>query len=131
MGEISAESKAGFEALTPRERECLRLVARHHQSKEIARLLNISKSTVDKHIDRARERIGAADRRAAALALARGSDLVATVPEAHTAGLRDGLVSFPLPAPTQPFTVSMLWHPRLDADPAHRWLRGCLREVCG
>jgi DNA-binding CsgD family transcriptional regulator len=54
--------------LTPRERECLRLVARHQQSKEIARLLNISKSTVDKHIDRARERIGAADRRTAALA---------------------------------------------------------------
>jgi len=26
--------------------------------------------------------------------------------------------------------VSMLWHPRLDADLAHRWLRGCLREVC-
>jgi hypothetical protein len=44
------------------------LVARHRQSKEIARLLNISKSTVDKHIDRARERIGAADRRTAALA---------------------------------------------------------------
>jgi DNA-binding transcriptional LysR family regulator len=68
---------------------------------------------------------------AAALALARGTDLVATVPEAHTAGLRDGMVGFPIPAPTQSFTVSMLWHPRLDADPAHRWLRGCLREVCG
>jgi hypothetical protein len=24
----------------------------------------------------------------------------------------------------------MLWHPRMDADPAHRWLRECLREVC-
>ncbi|MBX3480334.1 MAG: helix-turn-helix transcriptional regulator [Caulobacter sp.] len=63
------DSRDGFESLTPRERECLRLVARHHRSKEIARLLNISKSTVDKHIDRARERLGSADRRAAALAL--------------------------------------------------------------
>jgi DNA-binding transcriptional LysR family regulator len=27
-------------------------------------------------------------------------------------------------------TVSMLWHPRLDADPAHRWLRGCVRDAC-
>jgi len=26
--------------------------------------------------------------------------------------------------------VSLLWHPRLDADPAHRWLRACVREVC-
>jgi len=70
MGDNGDDDRTGFESLTARERECLRLVARHHQSKEIARLLNISKSTVDKHIDRARERLGAADRRAAALALA-------------------------------------------------------------
>jgi hypothetical protein len=24
----------------------------------------------------------------------------------------------------------MLWHPRLDADPAHKWLRGHVRAVC-
>jgi DNA-binding transcriptional LysR family regulator len=28
------------------------------------------------------------------------------------------------------FTVSLLWHPRQDSDPAHRWLRGQVREVC-
>lgn len=67
---------------------------------------------------------------AAALSLARLSDLVATTPYRHTANLRDGMVSFPLPMQTQEFTVSMLWHPRLDADPAHKWLRGCVREVC-
>jgi DNA-binding transcriptional LysR family regulator len=67
---------------------------------------------------------------ATTLALARASDLVATVPDRHTAALRECLVSFPIPVPTQPFTVSMLWHPRLDADPAHRWLRACVREVC-
>jgi DNA-binding transcriptional LysR family regulator len=65
-----------------------------------------------------------------ALALARGSDLVATVPDRHTRTLRAGMVEFELPVPTTPFTVSMLWHPRLDADPAHRWLRACVREVC-
>jgi DNA-binding transcriptional LysR family regulator len=27
-------------------------------------------------------------------------------------------------------TISLLWHPRLDADPAHRWLRGCVRDAC-
>jgi len=68
---------------------------------------------------------------ATALALARASDLIASVPERHTAGLRGGLHSFALPVPAPEFTVSMLWHPRLDADPAHRWLRGCVREVCG
>ncbi|HVQ10130.1 MAG TPA: LysR family transcriptional regulator [Allosphingosinicella sp.] len=67
---------------------------------------------------------------AAALALARASDLIATVPERHTAGLRDGLSSFPLPIPVPELVVSMLWHPRLDADPAHRWLRGCVRDIC-
>jgi DNA-binding transcriptional LysR family regulator len=65
-----------------------------------------------------------------ALALARASDLIATVPERHTGNLRAGMHSFPLPFSTPQITVSLLWHPRLDADPAHRWLRGCVRDVC-
>ncbi|HEX8686038.1 MAG TPA: LysR family transcriptional regulator [Pyrinomonadaceae bacterium] len=65
-----------------------------------------------------------------ALALARASDLIATVPERHTGNLRAGMHSFPLPFPAPQITVSLLWHPRLDADPAHRWLRGCVRDVC-
>ena len=65
-----------------------------------------------------------------ALALARGSDLIASVPERHTGNLRTGLHSFALPVALPEFTVSLLWHPRLDADPAHRWLRGCVRDVC-
>lgn len=66
----------------------------------------------------------------AALALARTTDLIASVPERHTAGLRAGLHGFPLPVALPELTVSLLWHPRLDADPAHRWLRGCVRAVC-
>jgi DNA-binding transcriptional LysR family regulator len=66
----------------------------------------------------------------AALALARTSDLVATVYERHTGILYRGMHAFALPLPVPRFTVSMLWHPRLDADPAHRWLRGCMREAC-
>ena len=66
----------------------------------------------------------------AAVALARNSDLIATVPERHTGNLRSGMHSFPLPFPTPEFTVSMLWHPRLDADFTHRWLRGIVSEVC-
>ena len=67
---------------------------------------------------------------AAALALARTTDLIASVPERHTGNMRDGLHSFPLPVATPSITLSMLWHPRLDADPAHRWLRGVVRDVC-
>ncbi len=66
-----------------------------------------------------------------ALALARGSDLIASVPERHTGNLRAGIHSFPLPVAAPEITVSLLWHPRLDADPAHRWLRGCVRNICG
>jgi DNA-binding transcriptional LysR family regulator len=65
-----------------------------------------------------------------ALAMARGSDLVASVPERFTGNLRDGLFSFPLPISLPVHTISMLWHPRMDADSAHRWLRGCVRDVC-
>ena len=65
-----------------------------------------------------------------ALALARASDLIASVPERHTGNLRDGMFSFTLPVVTPEITVSMLWHPRLDADPAHRWLRSHVREIC-
>jgi DNA-binding transcriptional LysR family regulator len=65
-----------------------------------------------------------------ALALARGSDLIASVPERHTGNLRAGMHSFPLPIATSEITVSLLWHPRLDGDTAHRWLRGCVRDAC-
>jgi DNA-binding transcriptional LysR family regulator len=66
----------------------------------------------------------------AALALARAADLVASVPERHTGELRAGMHTFALPVPVAPITVSMLWHPRMDGDPAHRWLRGCVRSAC-
>jgi DNA-binding transcriptional LysR family regulator len=66
----------------------------------------------------------------AALTIARATDLIATVPDRHTANLRDGMYCFPLPFPMQEFTVSMLWHPRLHADPGHRWLRSMVLDTC-
>lgn len=88
-------------------------------------------------VDDALERSGLARRIAVtvsgfaeALALVRDTDLVADVPERYTMRLREGLADFDLPIDVPTHTVSMLWHPRLDADPAHRWLRTCLREVC-
>ncbi|MFV3380219.1 MULTISPECIES: LysR family transcriptional regulator [Pseudomonas] len=65
-----------------------------------------------------------------AVGLARVSDLIACVPERHTANLRQGMHTFGLPVPTPTFTVSLLWHPRFAADPAHQWLRNVLREIC-
>lgn len=65
-----------------------------------------------------------------ALALARASDLIASVPERQTGNLRAGMYSFPLPVPAPQITVALLWHPRLDADPAHRWLRSLVLDIC-
>lgn len=67
---------------------------------------------------------------ATALALARASDLIASVPERHTGTLRDGMHSFALPVAVPEFSISLIWHPRMDADPAHRFLRACVREIC-
>ncbi|PWR23651.1 LysR family transcriptional regulator [Zavarzinia compransoris] len=67
---------------------------------------------------------------APALALVREMDLVATVPARHTAALRAGLIEFPLPFAVPALSISMLWHPRNDADPGHRWLRELLRSLC-
>jgi DNA-binding transcriptional LysR family regulator len=66
----------------------------------------------------------------AALALASQSDLIATVPARHTQGVRAGMQEFAIPLALEDFTISLLWHPRLDGDPAHRWLRAIVRDAC-
>lgn len=65
-----------------------------------------------------------------ALTLARTSNLVASVPERQTENLRTGMYSFALPVAMPEIAVSLLWHPRFDADPAHRWLRGVVLDTC-
>ncbi|MEP7066911.1 MAG: LysR family transcriptional regulator [Gemmatimonadota bacterium] len=65
----------------------------------------------------------------AALALARASELVATVPEQQTGELREGMHTFTLPFPAPRMTISLLWHPRMDADPAHTWMRTLVLNV--
>lgn len=59
---------AAFDKLTPREREILRLIAAHLQSKEIARELGLSPKTVEMHVLSARRRLSGMSRRDAALA---------------------------------------------------------------
>jgi DNA-binding CsgD family transcriptional regulator len=65
---VDAGDNLGFERLTPREREILRLIAQHRQSKEIARLLRLSPKTVEMHVLSARRRLAGLNRRDAALA---------------------------------------------------------------
>jgi DNA-binding transcriptional LysR family regulator len=72
-----------------------------------------------------------------ALRIARHSDLVALVPSWCLGGdlisgepFVHGLVSFELPVRTPKIAVSAMWHPRVDADPAHRWLRETVIRVC-
>jgi DNA-binding transcriptional LysR family regulator len=93
----------------------------------------LDKGPIDEALDRLgleREIITIVGGFSTALALARATDLIASVPERHTGTLRAGMHSFPLPIAMPEITVSLLWHPRLDADPAHRWLRGCIRDAC-
>ncbi|MFD0687469.1 LysR family transcriptional regulator [Actinomadura fibrosa] len=42
---------------------------------------------------------------------------------------RLGLERVPVPLELPPLHLSMGWHVRYDADPAHAWLRRCVREV--
>ncbi|AYM90536.1 MULTISPECIES: LysR family transcriptional regulator [Serratia] len=74
----------------------------------------------------------------AALAVAQESDLVALVPASFlinqpVANIDGGvgtLWAFELPVTTRAITISQLWHPRSEADPAHRWLRQLVLNVC-
>ncbi|ORM63585.1 LysR family transcriptional regulator [Pantoea rodasii] len=71
----------------------------------------------------------------AAVAMVVKSDWVALVPHSlvlHHPLIKDNkaLAMFELPFTTPDMTVSQLWHPRLENDAAHRWLRGVVKEVC-
>ena len=71
----------------------------------------------------------------AALAVARSSELIALVPLSFMNGLgnrqdESAMHVFPLPVRTERITVSQMWHPRMDADSGHRWLRGVVLTAC-
>ena len=91
----------------------------------------LAEGLVDEALRGTRDIVTTVDGFAAALALARAADLVATVPDRHTATLREGMRTFALPFRAPEVTVSLLWHARVDADPAHRWLRARVRDLCG
>jgi DNA-binding transcriptional LysR family regulator len=66
----------------------------------------------------------------AGLFTVRGTDLIGltatwTRPQADALGL----VTFPVPLDLPPLRMGIAWHPRHEADPAHAWLRQCVREL--
>lgn len=72
-----------------------------------------------------------------ALRIARHSDLVALVPFSCLSGdlgsrepSIEGLVSFGLPVQAPDLRISAMWHPRDEADLAHRWFRDIILTVC-
>lgn len=72
-----------------------------------------------------------------AVRIAECSDLIALVPRSFLWSLGEagnradrGVKSFALPVRTPEITVSAIWHPRMDADPAHRWLRNTVIVTC-
>jgi DNA-binding transcriptional LysR family regulator len=83
---------------------------------------------------------------AAALAVARASDLIALVPASLMGNQSEQQASpasatgsatasattyaFELPVKTEEITVSQMWHPRSEVDPVHRWLRQLTLTVC-
>ncbi len=69
--------------------------------------------------------------------IAASSDLIALVPRASLGNtlIKDravamGIQQFEIPVRMPEILISALWHPRVDADPAQRWLRHVVISVC-
>lgn len=62
-----------------------------------------------------------------------GSKLIMPAPEHMVwglGGLQSNLRAFTIPLKLDAFPVRQAWHPRLDNDAVHRWLRGTIQQVC-
>jgi len=65
----------------------------------------------------------------AVIAVAAASDLVGLVPRSCCQpGTMSGAEVFELPVATPRVVITQTWHPRMDADPVHRWLRALIFE---
>ncbi|MNV35667.1 hypothetical protein D3C71_1271190 [compost metagenome] len=70
---------------------------------------------------------------AAIFALADSDLILPSMPQHLMPGIERlgmALRSFPVPVPMPPVRVVQAWPPRLDSDPAHRWLRQTIKQVC-
>ncbi len=81
----------------------------------------------------ARETVAVVPSFSDALRIARETDLIALVPNSCLGGgdlPTSDLSVFELPVRTPEIAISAMWHPRMDADPAHRWLRETVIATC-
>ncbi|WP_207939037.1 LysR family transcriptional regulator [Actinomadura darangshiensis] len=80
---------------------------------------------------RARRLAGTVSTVTAALFIVLEADLIGFAAERLHRRLVDrlGLVRIPIPFDLPPLKLSLGWHARYDADPAHAWLRRCVRDA--
>jgi DNA-binding transcriptional LysR family regulator len=69
----------------------------------------------------------------AAAALVRAGDAYTVIPNRLAATILDafGLCRLSVTGPATKVAVAQAWSPRFDNDPAHIWLRGCVRRAFG
>jgi DNA-binding transcriptional LysR family regulator len=66
----------------------------------------------------------------AVIAVAAASDLIGSIPKSYCgSATTSDITTFDLPVAVAGFNVVQAWHPRMDADPVHRWLRALIFET--
>ncbi|WP_312239549.1 LysR substrate-binding domain-containing protein [Pantoea sp.] len=69
-----------------------------------------------------------------AINIVRDSDLIGLIPlsalSCSPSLAEQRVTHFELPVVTPAISISSIWHPRLHADPEHRWLRETILSVC-
>lgn len=66
----------------------------------------------------------------AVIAVAGASDLLGAVPKSYCrSAVINEIRTFDLPVAMPVFNIVQAWHPRMDADPVHRWLRALIFET--
>ncbi|MEU5994093.1 LysR family transcriptional regulator [Spirillospora sp. NPDC047418] len=80
---------------------------------------------------RARHLMGTVPTVTTALFIIQETDLMGFAAERLHRRLVDrlGLVRIPIPFELPPLVLSLAWHARYDADPAHAWLRRCVKDA--
>lgn len=66
----------------------------------------------------------------AVIAVAAATDLIGSVPKSYCKSWPASQIkTFDLPVAVSGFKIVQAWHPRMDADPVHRWLRSLIFET--
>jgi DNA-binding transcriptional LysR family regulator len=66
----------------------------------------------------------------AVIAVAAATDLIGSVPKSYCKSCAASQIkTFDLPVAVSGFKIVQAWHPRMDADPVHRWLRSLIFET--